>query len=395
MEPQDRCTDRTHRGQNQRQDIMSYRSRIETDLKRWQDAGWISADGFTAIRGDLDSRQSRFGLPHVLALLGGVLLCFAAMTFVASNWQAMSKLLRLSVLAAGLWGSFAAAFAFFRREQEAFGHTAVLAGSGIFGAAIMLIAQMYHIDGHPPDAVLVWSLGAALAGVVLRSPPVLILATLLLALWSGWESTLAHAVHWAFVPAWLALTAASLTVTRWRAVFLLLALVLAGWTFCLGPLWFGPAGFHHGSNVAPFQMSFVCAAILAVVIGVAQPWIDRVVPVGKAATAMMLGAAYAGLWAVQFIGSHHGGLPLGIWFVLALAGLIGLVVYALRSDNRPVLWLSYTAFSIELVSIYFKTLGTLMNTSLFFLSAGLLVIGLSWIAWKLHGRAPARVGGSS
>ena len=259
----------------------------------------------------------------------------------------------------------------------------------------MLIAQMYHIDGHPPDAVLVWGLGAALAGIALRSPPALILATLLLALWSGWESTLAQAVHWAFVPAWIALTAASLAVTRWRAVFLLLALILAGWTFCLGPLWFGPAGFHHGSNVAPFQMSLICAAILAVAIALAQPWIDRVVPVGKAATAMMLGAAYAGLWAVQFIGSYHGGLPLGIWFVLALAGLIGLIVYALRSDNRPVLWLSYAAFSIELVSIYFKTLGTLMNTSLFFLSAGLLVIGLSWIAWKLHSRAPALVGGPS
>ena len=85
---------------------MSYRSRIETDLKRWQEAGWVANDGARAIRGDLDSRQSRFGLPHVLALLGGVLLCFAAMTFVASNWQAMSKLLRLSILACWLVGQF-------------------------------------------------------------------------------------------------------------------------------------------------------------------------------------------------------------------------------------------------------------------------------------------------
>lgn len=381
--------------QTKRRDIMSYRSRIETDLKRWQDAGWISADGEAAIRGDLDGRKSRFGLPHVLALLGGVLLCFAAMTFVASNWQTMSKLLRLSVLAAGLWGSFAAAFAFFRRDQEAFGHTAVLVGSGVFGASIMLIAQMYHIDGHPPDAVLVWGIGAALAGIALRSPPALVLSVLLLGLWSGWESTLNHAVHWAFVPAWTGLTGAALAVTRWRPVFHLLALVLAGWTFFLGPLWFGPAGFRYGTEFAPFQMSFVCGAVLAAAIGLAQPWIDRVVPVGKAATAYMLGAAYAGLWGVQFIGRNHGGLPLGVWFVLALAGLIGLIVYALRADNRPVLWLSYTAFSIELVSIYFKTLGTLMNTSLFFLSAGLLVIGLSWIAWKLHNRAPALVGGPS
>ena len=383
---------------------MSYRARIDDDLKRWQEAGLISAEGARAIRSALDGRQSRFGLPHVLALLGGVLLCFAAMTFVASNWQAMSKLLRLGVLAIGLWGSFAAAFAFFRRGQEAFGHSAVLVGSGVFGAAIMLIAQMYHIDGHPPDAVLVWGIGAALAGVALRSSPALVLAALLLALWSGWESVLNHSIHWAFVPAWVGLTAASLAVTRWRPLYHVLVLTLAVWTFDLGLLWSSPSPINRNLQAPSFHISALAGLALAVIATLATPLIDRFMAIGRATVAYMLAASYAGLWGFQFIqhasrftlDSGYGGRsPIVVWFVLALAGLIAIIIYALRTDNRPVLWVAYAAFTVELVSIYFKTLGTLMSTSLFFLSAGLLVIALAWIAWKLHSRAPALLGDRS
>ena len=34
--------------------------------------------------------------------------------------------------------------------------------------------------------------------------------------------------------------------------------------------------------------------------------------------------------------------------------------------------------------LYFVTIGTLLGTSLFFLLTGLIVIGLSWLAYRLH-----------
>ena len=70
-------------------------------------------------------------------------------------------------------------------------------------------------------------------------------------------------------------------------------------------------------------------------------------------------------------------------------------VAAAMTDNRGLMWVSYLALSMELLGIYFKTFGTLLDTSLFFVSAGLLVIGLAWVAWKLHQRAPVVVGGPS
>ena len=373
--------------------MIGYRARLEGDLERWRRAGWITADGAGAIRAELATRTSRFGLPHVLALLGAVLLCFAAMTFVASNWQTLSKATRLAILAVGLWGSFGAAYAFFRREQEAFGQAAVLAGTGVFGAAIMLIAQMYHMDGHPPDAVLLWGLCAVLAGVALRAVPALVLSVLLLAVWSGWETGLLAGVHWGFLPAWGLLTLAALVVTRWPPLFLLLAVTLAGWIFMLAftiPIGQGPVS---SARHVLFEIPAVVGLAGAIAAWAASPWIERIVPIARPLTALMLATSFAGLWGLQFLERNTPLLPLGVWFVIALSGLVGAIAWALRTDHRPVLAVAYAGFCIELVSIYFKTLGTLLNTSLFFLSAGLLVIGLSWIALKLHNRTSAPAGG--
>jgi uncharacterized membrane protein len=70
--------------------------------------------------------------------------------------------------------------------------------------------------------------------------------------------------------------------------------------------------------------------------------------------------------------------------VLALALLIAAIFWGLRSGNRGALWLGYVGFSIEILAIYGKTVGTLLNTSLFFLIAGLIVSGLAWVAYRLH-----------
>src|SRR4029453_13697956 len=119
-----------------------------------------------------------------LAVLGAVLLGFAAMSFVAANWASMSKLARLALLFSGMWASYGLAAALFVRRLDGFAHAAVLLGIAVYGAAIMLIAQMYHMEGNPPDAVLMWALGALLATVLVRSNPALAATFVLLVVWT-------------------------------------------------------------------------------------------------------------------------------------------------------------------------------------------------------------------
>ena len=212
--------------------MWSYRGRLERDLARWRERGWIDDTGLEGIRADLAQRGSAIQLSTSLAVLGAVLIGFAAMSFVAANWQEMPRIARLGLLIAALWGCYGVAGALFARGHAVFGHAAVLAGVGVFGASIMLVAQMYHIDGNPPDAVLVWAAGALLAGVLFSSNPALALAMILAGLWSGWETVLTEAVHWPFLIGWSAVAAASWR--RWAPGLHISAIVLSLWTISLG-----------------------------------------------------------------------------------------------------------------------------------------------------------------
>ena len=100
-------------------------------------------------------------------------------------------------------------------------------------------------------------------------------------------------------------------------------------------------------------------------------------------------AAYAGLFALQFIDDISTS-RLILLAAITLLGLLGAIAYGLYSGHRGALWLGYIGFSIEILSVYWKTVGTLMDTSLFFLVAGLIVAALAYMAYRLAQRGDVR-----
>jgi len=112
--------------------MWSYRARLEGDLTRWREQGWIDDAGLNGIRADLAGRGRGIGLATTLAVLGAVLIGFAAMSFVAANWQEMPRLARLGLLVVALWGCYGLAGYLLTRGLEGFGHAAVLAAVGGF-----------------------------------------------------------------------------------------------------------------------------------------------------------------------------------------------------------------------------------------------------------------------
>ena len=367
------------------------RGRLDHDLVRWQAEGWLSEEGAQRIRADLDSRKSGFGLAGSLAVLGAVLMGFAAMSFVAANWQDMSKLLRLTLLFSGIAGSYGLAYVLFQRKLDAFAHAAVLTGIALFGASIMLIAQMYHMEGNPPDAVLLWALGALAAGLLVQSNPALGATIVLISVWS-WMSMMQtpNAIHWEFLPMW-ALAASGVAMTRWRQGMHLLALTLAGWLVF--------SAFQFSNARGGYFLALVGIA-LALVSMSSGEIIDR----WRRISGTMLGygmvLAYIGLFAIQFIPrgifSSTSSPNLWLWALLTLALILGALWWAWQTENRAALWIAYTAFSIEIFVLYLTKIGSLMGTSAFFFITGLLVIALSVVAYRLHSaRAQLTTGGAS
>jgi uncharacterized membrane protein len=356
--------------------MSRYARRLDRDLQRWRAAGWVTAEGEASIRRDVASQSRGVDLAPVLGILGAILISFGAMSFVAAHWNEMARLFRLAIIFGGLFGAYGLAGALFEREHPAFAHAAILAGVALFGAGIMLIAQMFHISGHPPDAVLTWALGALLAGVVLKSNPALALAMLLMGLWSGWEMADSNAVHWPFLIGWVAVAAAMLW-RGWVPGLHLAAVVMSVWIINLGYFLFD--GHGHGVVVG--------IGLLIAAVGFAAPALsERWNAWAPAALAYGTAIAFAGLFALQFIESvslDH----LILLAVLALALVLGAIGIGLRANSPTMLWLGYAGFSIEVLALYFKTVGTLLGSSLFFLSAGVIVVLLALAAYRLHARA--------
>lgn len=352
------------------------RGRLAGDVARWRQAGWVTAEGEAAIRAEIAASRSSVGLAGVLAILGVVLLGFGVMSFVAANWQDIPRLARLGVIVAGLIASYAAAGALAARGLKAFAEAALLSGVAIFGAGIMLVAQMYHIDGNPPDAVLTWAAGALLVGVLLGSNAALAAAALLTALWSGWEMVLTQSVHW---PALAAAAILALAFWRqgWRPGAHLVGAGLAAWVISLGLL----------LEMGAWESMVLPIGLAAMALGLfGARHAQRLAPVGPLLTGYGFATAFTALFALQFL-QRAGTDALVAWGVVALALSLALVALALAAQAKGLVWLGYVGFAIEILGLYFKTVGTLLGSSVFFLSAGLVVIALAVVAWRLHARA--------
>jgi len=358
--------------------MSRYAKRLDRDLARWREAGWVSADGEAAIRRDLSTAESgRLNLASALGILGAVLIGFGIMSFVAAHWSEMPRVFRLALIFGGLFASYGIAGVLFERRHPAFAHAAVLAGVSIFGAGIMLIAQMFHIEGNPPDAVLTWAVGALAAGILLHSRPALALAMLLMCLWSGWEMSLTGGTHWPFLLGWGAV-AAAIASERWIGGLHLAAVALAIWIISLGYTLFASDGAGHSIVVV---IGLLIAGAGLAIPQIEQRFADWSIP----AIAYGMTIAFAGLFALQFIEEA----PLSTFILLAIAALVlvlGGIALGLKEGSQALLWLGYMGFSIEVLGLYFKTIGTLLGSSLFFLSAGAIVILLAYVAYRLHAR---------
>lgn len=350
------------------------RRRLERDLVRWREQGWVTATGEAAIRSELAKLRAGPGLATALSTLAAVLIGFAVMSFVAANWQDMSRLARLTLLFSGLIGSYGAAGMFFQRGLDAFGHAATLLGVAIFGASIMLISQMYHMDGNPPDAVLAWAIGGLLAGVLPRSNPALSFAMVLMSVWGAMEYSQRDEPFWPFLLGWGSV-AGALYWQKWRPGIHVAGLPLAAFLISIG---YTLGKGHQHAIVVLIGVALIAAAIAG---ERARPDLARL---WSGTLGYAIAIAYAGMWALQFVETPSSA-ALVLLALISLVLLLSAIWWGMKTGHRGALWLGYIGFSIEILSIYSQKIGTLLDTSLFFLVAGLIVAGLAYMAYRLHG----------
>ena len=63
------------------------------------------------------------------------------------------------------------------------------------------------------------------------------------------------------------------------------------------------------------------------------------------------------------------------------------IQFGWQRDNRLVTVLGYVTFGVELLYIYFRTFGTLLDTALFYLVAGVLLVAMGFVFARLERRS--------
>jgi uncharacterized membrane protein len=236
----------------------AYRQRLEADLARWQADGVIAPAVSDAVRATLRPLP-KADLATVVAIVGGLLIAAAFLAFIAANWTEIARPARFAILLAGIAGAYGTGISFDRAGKPLLADLSVGVASIIFGAAIALVGQMYHLGSDFAAGLLLWAGGALAAAVLTGSRGALAVALVAACLWSGTRVFEESVVpHWSFVPFWL--IAAALTLA-WNAAVArhLVALAAAAW-------WIA-TGIGLTSDFDPDQATMVVVAGTALLLG--------------------------------------------------------------------------------------------------------------------------------
>jgi uncharacterized membrane protein len=290
----------------------AYLNRLRKELPDWIEKGWVTPAGEAAIIGNAEARaaQGIHVIPIALAVIGALTLGAGVILFFAANWDEMPKIVKLIVLFGSMWIAYAIAgrgFSGSARASGAIAHAMLLLGVILFGANIQLIAQIYHIDAHYPNGVLLWSLGALALVWAVPSQPVAVAGIALAALWSGMEVLdFGRELHWPFLGVW-ALFAAPALYRGWKWATCAALVALGVWCFTTIVGW--PYD-HRGEEFYLLQI-FVLLGTALHLAGVALQDIPRLAALS---TVVRRTALIGTLFATHFfiyVGMH--GLPWYVW----------------------------------------------------------------------------------
>ena len=181
----------------------AYRQRLEADLARWESDGVIPPAAVAAIRVALPPLAPGINIAVVVAIVGGLLIAAAFLAFVAAHWTEITRLPRLAMLFAGILSAHGLGAWFARAGHPVLADLCAAVGAIIFGAAIALVGQMYHLGGDFAGGMLLWAVGALAAATLTGSRGALAVALAAASIWSWMRVIETDVPHFAFVAPWL------------------------------------------------------------------------------------------------------------------------------------------------------------------------------------------------
>ncbi len=154
----------------------AYKKRLKDDLELWVEKGWVSSAGATAILKEQDQDDGRSRLPMALAGIGMVCVALALLAFIAANWGAIPKSVKLVGIALLVVASNGLAAFAATRGRKGIADLATGFATLVFLGGMALVGQIFHLPADWPGGAFLVCLGALAAAWLTGSKTSLIVA---------------------------------------------------------------------------------------------------------------------------------------------------------------------------------------------------------------------------
>lgn len=378
--------------------MKDFAERLRRESEDWVGRGIVSAeqrDRLIALYPVTDS-PSRF--LTVLSSVGGALVALGVILVIAANWEDIGDWVKIAGLIVLLVAAYGAGWTLIRRgHYPRIGESLIMVGCILFLAGIALVSQIFHLDGRPASALLIWWLGIVLLPYLTLSRGAQFVSLVALLSWLGTElyadgSPVRIVADMDNDHAWI--TGFAFAAGVGLAIFLrglslrrggfdLFAgmyekwglLILHGAVYMLGFLRH-LTGWNQAEPLA--VVAWLPALLLAVALAATAflAWRSQPREVGRLAPWIALPMiAAAGVLA---------GIDLGdegwLWSILAWLGLflldLGLVRIGVDSGREGWVNLAIAFLGINILTRYFDLFGTLVDGGVLFLTSGVIILAV-------------------
>ncbi len=155
---------------------------LKKELPHWIQDGIIDPEQAGQILSRYPERHSLSWGKILISGFGAVMVGLGVILLFAYNWDAMGSFTKMSVILGALGITHFFAFRT-RLNNHHLSESLFILATMLFGAGIWLVAQVYHIDEHYPNAFLLWGFAGLLLAWALPSLPQAMMTVGLLMIW--------------------------------------------------------------------------------------------------------------------------------------------------------------------------------------------------------------------
>lgn len=130
---------------------------LSKEVNHYESSGLITSEQRESIL-NLYAIKGGLNFIRVVVTIGAILVGLGILSFIASNWDGMSKLVKL-VIIFGVFGGVNFAAYKLSKDYPKTGLSLIYLGTLVYGAGIFLIGQMFNFGGDFNTAFLLWSIG--------------------------------------------------------------------------------------------------------------------------------------------------------------------------------------------------------------------------------------------